>query len=141
MLQKGIKELSPPHALFLLEFQIAFDKEAKVFIIKYVPHRFYHRHARKQHDYATQDFISVLATQKDIKRTYLCHVESGKAHAFGAIKSGESWWLMDSLQTEPVPVKDETQLWQKNDLAGRASVMIVPDLKRESIVVGTVPLR
>ena len=136
-MQQGIKELSPPQALFFLEFQLEIDVPTKTFTIKYVPHRFYHRYARKNHESATQAFISVLSTQKDIERIYLCHVESGKAHAFGALKSGESWWLMDSLQYEPVPVKDETELWTKNELAGRASVMIVPDLKRKPIVVGS----
>lgn len=71
---------------------------------------------------------------------YLCHVEPGKAHAFAAVKQNskkDEWFLLDSLMDNPLPVVSSSELFTREELAGRASVVCVRDFSREVIVVGS----
>jgi len=137
----NLKELSPPHCLFLLEFQM-FPANQGEEQLHYVPHRFYHRYARSkvEGDIAAskEAFIHALnGAHKDTQRAFFAHIESGKSHAFAAVKTrleDEDYWvLMDSLLNTPRLARSADQLIQKHCYAGRASVMVVPDTSRETV--------
>ena len=45
------------------------------------------------------------------------------------------WLLLDSLQSGPKVVPNETELLKKNQNAGRASVMVTPDTTKTAHVI------
>jgi len=125
------KQLSPSQVLFLLEFQLQeiTEEENNYVILKYIPHRFYHRYARSKIEKDNLDsierFIDITNNLNYlINSLFLCHIQPGKAHAFAAIRSNNQWILLDSLLSSPY-YTDNKNLFEKTELAGRASVLII----------------
>lgn len=129
----GMKELDPVHVLFLLEFQISQDGH-----LLYVPHRFYHRYARSTQPGDTrasaQRFAESIAAAPENTPFYLCRVQTGSAHAFSARKcEGNTVVLLDSLYSDPVQVASAQEFMERYEIAGRASCLILPDGKRNTV--------
>ena len=110
-LQKNnFKQLSPYDALFLLEFQMDFTNNKLI----YCPHRLYHRYERAKdiNDQieSKQMFINTLKSNDGkISKAYLSRIESGKSHAFCAIKK-DKWILLDSIVQKYGFMKDENEM-------------------------------
>jgi len=136
-----LKELSPAQVLFLLEFQLV--EQDNVIQLKYCPHRFYHRYSRnslkEDQDFSKDTFKKVLQDSKG--PVYFNHIESGRAHAFGAMRTpgSSNWCLLDSLAENVIFVKNEELLVYQNNFGGRASVMIIPDNSRQTEILASIP--
>lgn len=78
-----------------------------------------------------------IAEQKT-EKIFFCHAESGKAHAFAARKESQKpkgVVLLDSLLNRRTFVPNCKELFENNNFAGRASVMIVSDPTRQSKIL------
>eukprot|EP01105_Mastigella_eilhardi_P024930 TRINITY_DN6624_c0_g1_i1.p2 TRINITY_DN6624_c0_g1~~TRINITY_DN6624_c0_g1_i1.p2 ORF type:complete len:241 (+),score=70.87 TRINITY_DN6624_c0_g1_i1:1-723(+) len=127
-----LKELSPVQVLFLLEFQLRDDR------LCYVPHRFFHRYARSavpgDTTASARRFAAVLEALPANISAYLCRVQAGRAHAFAARHlGGGRFALLDSLCDSPVTVASADELMQRDEFAGRASCLLVPDSSRSVV--------
>lgn len=140
--QNEFKKLSPFDALFLLEFQM--DTDAEHFPsnrLLYVPHRLYHRYSRSKdvedQTQSKQMFVEALRRDKKVDRVYLSQIESGKSHAFCAMKDvkSEKWILLDSLLKRYGFMQNEQQMIDEKVFCGRASVLILRDYGRKSIAL------
>jgi len=146
IIENNCKELSPADVLFLLEFQVEETKDKnnkRVVTLNYVPQRFYHKYARGSSEdvsFATQRFNSVIKSNPEQAKLYLCHIELGKAHAFCARKLNNNWVLLDSLRKCPVKVKEENAMFEDYTIGGRASLMVFPDNTRASKVLASMTL-
>jgi len=135
--ENQLRELSPAQVLFMLEFQFTQNSpDNSSLTLTYTPHRFYHRYARSpiQNDRTVSSarFTELLTVpeHKNAKPIFLCHNQTGLAHAFAAYRVDESSWaLLDSLIGCTKSVKSE-ELWTKYENAERASVMCIQDFSR-----------
>ncbi|KAH3762916.1 hypothetical protein Pelo_5217 [Pelomyxa schiedti] len=141
----GLVELTPPEALFFLEFQLSANGKNLV----YVPHSFYHRHARSAlpGDYKCSAALFSAALTSEYHSPpdgatggvplFLCRVEPNHSHAFTALNMGPQRGviLLDSLCCGPVEIPTVHEFVSKKEYAARASCMIIPDRSRPSIVL------
>jgi hypothetical protein len=144
--RNGLKELAPQQVLFLLEFQaVSFVGHSA---LVYVPHRFYHRYAWSSDatDVAASrlrfaDALdSAAAALPGRAAAFFCRVQASNSHAFAARHTiADGFVLLDSLMSGAVPTGHRgISLMADDALAGRASVMILPDVSRPSKVIAVV---
>eukprot|EP01119_Soliformovum_irregulare_P010143 TRINITY_DN2474_c0_g1_i1.p1 TRINITY_DN2474_c0_g1~~TRINITY_DN2474_c0_g1_i1.p1 ORF type:complete len:800 (-),score=288.08 TRINITY_DN2474_c0_g1_i1:95-2494(-) len=132
-------ELSPFHALFLMQFQlekrVAAGTQVESHVLVYKPHRFYHRCARSELPDAQEELERWQILLNQVDQVFFARVETNKSHAFGAKKwDGKYWAVLDSLLSQIRSVGSSAELIKRR---GRlASVMIIPDPSRGTIVFG-----